>query len=1825
MAHQRPLQCYGMLPYARRRATERRRAWSFAPRLGWLEDRMLLSSATASVSTPGYAPAFTPLALDNPLTATIAPSASTYYRISSDVGGQLIVTFIPTGFAARISLVDSQGQPLAQSDGPAPGAGDDLINVGVAAGDDFLEVQSLGAGGTYELTADLTPSVPPFQTLPSLFTGPSQLAFGDFDGDGYLDLAAPDGIHLGNGNGTFKSTVIDGPLADPGWQVTAIAAGDFNNDGRSDIAFTETNDGVAELCVLLNAGRGEFEPPVRFSTRPDPVAIQTIDFGNGVVDLAVADGLTNSVAIFVGDGHGGLSTGPVLPGGVQPSALVSGRFGDGYVDLIVADKGDSDTGGGQGLTVFQAAGPGQFHFSRTIDVGLGPSALAAGYFTGDGVLDLAVAEENSNDVTVLLNNGDGTFQAPRSYAVGGMPMALVACDFGNGHVDLATANSLSDDVSVLVGNGDGTFEPQLRFAVGATPESLVAADLSGDDRPPDLAVGDLGSGDDFGDISILLGRGDGTFQDKVENAVGDYPQGIVTADLTGDGHVDIVTTNIATNDISVLLGNGDGTFESAKFSPAGSGPSAIAVGDFNGDGRIDLAVADSGDLNGQGQGVSILLGNGDGTFAPPEFFETDEYGTSIVAGDFTGDGVLDLAVANSYSSSVSILLGDGRGGFTVLSPIPLLDQVSGQLSITEGDFGNGKVDLAVANQGSNSVSILMNDGRGAFTALPPIPVSGDANNLPSAIVSGDFQSNGVVDLAVASANTDGDNVTILLGQGEGHFDPQTPILIGSGLNPYAMTALPLAGDGPLGLAVADLNSNNDLGSFSVSLLAGDGTGSFQLLPALDLGSEGAPVSITTGDFTGDGRSDLAIGRGGPNSVAIELNQGGGDFNQPGPVGLVPRNTPLVAEFSGDGVPDVAIVDGAGDILFRAGVPGQPGTFAPPITINAGYPSRDIAAVAISRGTLLASVDATDNAVSVYGYNNGQFTCLGKLPTGAEPAQIVSADLEGNDEDDLVIRNAGSGSLTIYMSNGLGWFLPPISLPVGPGIADVSVADVNQDGLLDILLANQTAGEVEVMLNHAAAGFGPPTLYRAGNGLSAVIAASGTAPVSLTSLEGTVGVAAAPTSGGQPDIVALNAGSDTIGVLDGLEGGRFANPISLPGSGPTVAVAVADFNADGNADLAVLGPSGVTIWLSNGKGAFVPLATYDVGPDATGLSLADIDSKDRPDLVVGNPFGDVLVLMNEGNGAFKVPTIIDQSVALTVTHSSNGTPLFIYSDQSRDRVVEQTGSQAQNIVADRTTGLLVPGTAVLADLNNDGVMDLIVPNIGGNSVFVYPELPTGEFGPSMNNGIGFFTGTNPVSVLVADLNGDGRLDLIVADKGSNQVSILFNEPQGNSFTLVAGPRLNAGTGPVGLAYGDFLGGSIPDIAVSDSGSNKVMVLPGRGGGFFDDQNPIVVQLADSPGPIFAGPFGAGPGTDIVALDPGTGNVTLISGLLTGAATTRIFSSGGLDPVAAIAIGGPDGFEDLVVANNGDGQVALLAGGPLGLSVEEVSRALDQLSPTGLALASFQNETLEVYATYATTEGQETASLLVFSLGGVANPSAAAGAGIALLPLQESSLPLIATLLTPYVNFNQTETEAVGLQAVTSSSALTVSFGQGPLGHTLEPEEEEDDGAAGSEGEIEAQTVAGGAERSAWMRVMIGLDEAFEELRREAQGTPPSDDGPEQDENASPNADPSQGAPNNGDRLHESGRFEVLDEALSSLDETGPISAVMPTFGYERAQRMTIPRGAPGPLAGTSLSLPSGGLLLGFVVPRRRFHSARIGADSADRMLYRSRKSSPAGDR
>jgi hypothetical protein len=266
-------------------------------------------------------------------------------------------------------------------------------------------------------------------------------------------------------------------------------------------------------------------------------------------------------------------------------------------------------------------------------------------------------------------------------------------------------------VSVLLGKGDGTFLPAQSFNAGLFPSAVAVGDFNGDGKL-DLAVAGYGRYlDDYGNyhnfdetVRVLLGKGDGTFQPAVNYAAGSGPTSVAVGDFNGDGKQDLAVANYYSSGVSVLLGKGDGSFLPAVNYTVGAYPISVAVGDFNGDGFLDLALANQG-INGAGS-VSVLLGKGDGTFLPAVTYAAGSYPNSVAVGDFNGDGVPDLAVAG-LGGAVRVFLGKGDGTFPMTNFSYIAG--SGSLSVAVGDFnGDSFPDLAVANS-SNGVSILLND------------------------------------------------------------------------------------------------------------------------------------------------------------------------------------------------------------------------------------------------------------------------------------------------------------------------------------------------------------------------------------------------------------------------------------------------------------------------------------------------------------------------------------------------------------------------------------------------------------------------------------------------------------------------------------------------------------------------------------------------------------------------------------------------------------------------------------------------------------------------------------------------------------------------------------------------------------------------------------------------------------------------------------------------------------------------------------------------------------------------------------------------------------
>ena len=360
------------------------------------------------------------------------------------------------------------------------------------------------------------------------------------------------------------------------------------------------------------------------------------------------------------------------PAGDNPDGVAVVDFnGDGKLDIAVADYGNPSSGDNGGVSILLGNGDGTFQPAKLISAGKNPNSIAVGDFNNDGKQDLLVADYGdrssggSGNLTVLLGNGDGTFQPPITLTAGPEPFELAVGDFNNdGTLDFAVTD-FSAGVYLFLGNGEGTFQPPALVNTGNWPSAIVAHDFNGDGKL-DLAVaGSPVSGSDS-TVSILLGNGDGTFALPVPYVLNEFlPTSIAIADLRDDGVMDLAITTYACffgvcrAPVETLIGNGDGTFQSSQ----GLGlPNAAWIILYPPDVPLSLQAASfSGNAKADlveviGPYVAVFPGNGDGTFKGVLTFSADQAPFNLAIGDFKGDGKPDIVVANSQSNDITVSL-----------------------------------------------------------------------------------------------------------------------------------------------------------------------------------------------------------------------------------------------------------------------------------------------------------------------------------------------------------------------------------------------------------------------------------------------------------------------------------------------------------------------------------------------------------------------------------------------------------------------------------------------------------------------------------------------------------------------------------------------------------------------------------------------------------------------------------------------------------------------------------------------------------------------------------------------------------------------------------------------------------------------------------------------------------------------------------------------------------------------------------------------------------------------------------------------------------------
>ena len=734
-----------------------------------------------------------------------------------------------------------------------------------------------------------------------------------------------------------------------------------------------------------------------------------------------------------------------FPVGSDSITVAVGDFnGDGVPDLVVANEGSNN------VAVLLGNGDGTFRAAQFFPVGINPVWVVVGGFNGSRVQDLAVPNINANNISVLLGNGDGTFPAGRTFAVGSLPTSVTVGDFnGDGKLDLAAANWNSGDVSVLLGNGDGTFQPARTFPSGTNPISPAVGDFNRDGLP-DLAVANYGNNN----ISVLLGNGDGTFRPAVYFPAGTLPSFVAVGQFNADGILDLAVTNAWSNDVSVLLGNGDGTFQAPRSFAVGSSPLSAAVADINGDGRLDLAVANYGNPSvGDLGNVVVLLGNGDGTFQPALPFTVGTNPESVVVGDFNRDGKLDLAVANFHSNSVSVLINTSGAP----APTYTLSASPSSVTVTQGSTGSSTITVSPLN---------------GFTSSVTLSASGLPSGVTAAFSPNPTTTTSTLTLTANPTATTG-TVTVTLTGTSGTLPPKTTTLsltVNAQAAPdYTLSASPSSvtvTQGSTGTSTITVSPQNGFTggvNLSASGLPIGVTAAFSpnpttttstlTLAASPTATTGTVTVTITGNASGLTRTTtltLRVTSVGVSRPVLRWQYGGclsGPYCQTGWY-----SSPAVADLDGDGNPDV--IWGAYDVVALNGADGSLKWRAPSGNPNRVWPGVVVADLT-GNGTLEVVVARQD--LTVYDRFGNVLWTRNPFP-GDELRTLAVADLDNDGQLEIIVGDAGGGTppqLAVFEPNGAmrpGW---PAVHAGEPGFSssmynqNVAVADMNGDGLKEI--------------------------------------------------------------------------------------------------------------------------------------------------------------------------------------------------------------------------------------------------------------------------------------------------------------------------------------------------------------------------------------------------------------------------------------------------------------------------------------------------------------------------------------------------------------------------------------------------------------------------------------------------------------------------------------------------------------------------------------------------------------------------------------------------------
>ncbi len=1097
-----------------------------------------------------------------------------------------------------------------------------------------------------------------------------------------------------------------------------------------------------------------------------------------------------------------------------------------------------------------------------------------------------------------------------SYTSGTSPVGIAFADMDNdGDVDIVTANSGDNNFSVYSNNGSGFFGSPANYSTGSTqPENLVVADFD-QDGFEDVAVSSQGSND----VKVFTSNNGSGFNGAETYTVGFAPRAITTGDFDGDGKLDLATSASSSDSVAVLINayslTNNGFFGPYKFE-VGQGPIGITSFDLNNDNIMDIVATSHGTDN-----VSVLVGSGNGTnFSAYSNFAVGDGPFSVEAGDVDGDGYSDLVTANEYASTVSVLINDGASGFDT--------KVDYSVGTTPKDVrlvdvnGDGDLDiLTVDNGGTATVTYLENAGDGTFSLAYTYDATGGAFGFNA----GDLNGDEIIDFAVGSSgNTFLQVVSLYDGPMVTSVSPVT-----NTFNVSASTNISATLDESIGTSSVSSTTFTVHGSVS-----GQHTGSFSFS-----NSDKTITFDPTNDFEPGERVTVTVSSGiqdpGGNSLPephsfqfnVSSNSGYGDFGNLTSYTVSGTNTDNIvdgatADFNGDGYPDIVAIDYNNaqlKVFFNDG----DGTFDDAsVTISTpGFPV-DVAAADIDNDGDMDLLTANNNAAGFSIIkNNGNSTFATRTDISYSSATTIAiGDMDNDGYMDALLDKAGSDTLYTFFNDGSGGYSgAPSKTKIASSMTDIEIVDAENDNYLDIATVHGGSVNTIYLLSNNGDGTFTNEDSRSVSGSPAAVA--------FGEPYGSLTFGVATSSGNSFFRTGLNTNYT-----------EFAGNVNLSAGSNPQSIIVSDFddistNSDNSGDflMANYGNSTLSLLSSDDFDYSFTETTISLTANPWDLATADFDGDGRMDVVTFNNNGEISVLYNMDTTPPTVSSVSPVNNATNIAVSSNITVNFdmaINSSTLDSSSVVVMGSlygqydgtysyNSNTLTIDPDTDFL-PGEQITVSVttgveNTNGISAVAYitqfNTAGGSANILADDVKVGA--------------TNPYGAELADVDGDGDLDLLVVNFSADSVSIRLNDGAG---TFGAITPYSTGAGPIGVETGDFDRQNGMDFVVSNYSSNTVSVFTNNGSGSYSStdyatgSNPIdaVTEDFNKDGYTDIIVFNRSGASATILLNDGDGTFTS-SGTITNLGTNK-------DMIWATDI---DNDNDIDIVTGGAGQTLTIA--------------------------------------------------------------------------------------------------------------------------------------------------------------------------------------------------------------------------------------------------------------------------------------------------------------